>query len=134
MGLQNFIWVMIGSALGGAARFWGSVVIANRFGETFPWGTIAVNVSGCFVIGFFNTLSGPDGRFMVPVVARQFVMIGLCGGFTTFSAFSLQTLTLMQDGEWFDAGSNVALSVVLCMVAVWLGHILAASLNQLRGA
>jgi CrcB protein len=67
-------------------------------------------------------------------VARQFVMIGLCGGFTTFSAFSLQTLSLMQNGEWFDAASNVALSVVLCMVAVWLGHIAAASLNQLRGA
>ena len=72
MGLQNFIWVMIGSALGGAARFWGSVVVANRFGETFPWGTIAVNILGCFVIGFFNTLSGPDGRLFVPIVARQF--------------------------------------------------------------
>jgi len=134
MGLQNFLWVMIGSALGGAARFWGSVVVANRFGETFPWGTIIVNVLGCFVIGFFNTLSGPDGRIFVPIVARQFVMIGLCGGFTTFSAFSLQTLTLMQNGEWFNAASNVALSVVLCMLAVWLGHLAAASLNQLRGS
>jgi CrcB protein len=91
-------------------------------------------VLGCFVIGFFNTLSGPDGRLFVPTVARQFVMIGLCGGFTTFSAFSLQTLSLMQDGEWFNAASNVVLSVVLCMVAVWLGHLAAASLNQLRGA
>ncbi|HEY8014830.1 MAG TPA: CrcB family protein, partial [Dongiaceae bacterium] len=68
MGFQNFLWVMIGSALGGAARFWGSVVVANSFGETFPWGTIVVNVLGCFVIGFFNTLSGPDGRIFVPVV------------------------------------------------------------------
>ena len=131
MGLQNFLWVMIGSALGGAARFWGSVVVANRFGETFPWGTIIVNVLGCFVIGFFNTLSGPDGRIFVPIVARQFVMIGLCGGFTTFSAFSLQTLTLMQAGDWARAGLYVLLSVLLCLVAVWLG---VAAVQVLKGA
>ena len=99
-----------------------------------PWGTLIVNVTGSFVIGFFNTLTGPDGRLLVGGTARQFVMIGVCGGYTTFSSFSLQTLSLAQEGEWLQAGGNILLSVVLCLVAVWLGHILAASLNQLRGA
>jgi fluoride exporter len=129
MGLWNFVWVMIGGAIGSAARFWGSVVIAQRFGETFPWGTLIVNVIGCFVIGLFNTLTGPDGRWFLPIAARQFVMIGLCGGFTTFSAFSLQTLSLIQNGEWLHAGNNVLLSVLLCMIAVWLGHVLAANVS-----
>jgi fluoride exporter len=105
------------------------VVIAQRFGETFPWGTLIVNVIGCFVIGLFNTLTGPDGRWFLPIAARQFVMIGICGGFTTFSAFSLQTLTLIQNGEWLHAGNNVLFSVLLCMIAVWLGHVLAANVG-----
>jgi fluoride exporter len=129
MGFWNFVWVMIGGALGSAGRFWGSVVIAQRFGETFPWGTLLINVIGCFVIGLFNTLTGPDGRWFLPIAARQFVMIGLCGGFTTFSAFSLQTLTLVQNGEWLHAGGNVLFSVALCMIAVWLGHVLAANVS-----
>ena len=61
-------------------------------------------------------------------------MIGLCGGFTTFSSFSLQTLALAQDGEWLRAGANVMLSVALCLIAVWVGHVLAASINQMKGA
>jgi fluoride exporter len=132
--IQTYLYVMIGSALGGAARYWCSGFVAQQFGETFPWGTIVVNIVGSFVIGFFATLTGPDGRYLVGSNARQFVMAGLCGGYTTFSAFSLQTLSLMRDGEWLRAGGNIGLSVVLCMLAVWLGHIAAASLNQLRGA
>ncbi|QBR72348.1 fluoride efflux transporter CrcB [Beijerinckiaceae bacterium] len=128
-----YLWIMLGSALGGAGRYWFSGFVANRIGETFPWGTIFVNISGCFVIGFFATLTGPDGRLLVGTTARQFVMVGLCGGYTTFSSFSLQTLTLVQDGEWARAAANVGLSVVLCFVAVWLGHIAASMLNQLKG-
>ena len=129
MGFWNFAWVMIGGAIGSAARFWGSVVIAQRVGETFHWGTLIVNVIGCFVIGLFNTLTGPDGRWFLPIAARQFVMIGICGGFTTFSAFSLQTLALVQNGEWLHAGGNIVFSVGLCMIAVWLGHVLAANVS-----
>jgi CrcB protein len=132
--LQNYIWVMIGSALGGGARYWCSGFVAERIGETFPWGTLIVNVTGSFVIGFFATLTGPDGRFLVGTTARQFVMVGICGGYTTFSSFSLQTLNLIRDGEWFRAGGNIGLSVVLCMLAVWLGLIAATALNQLKGA
>jgi CrcB protein len=115
-------------------RYWCSGFIAERFGETFPWGTILVNVSGSFVIGFFATLTAPDGRLLVGSTARQFVMVGICGGYTTFSSFSLQTLNLVREGEWLRAGGNIVLSVVLCLAAVWIGHVLAAALNQLKGA
>jgi CrcB protein len=129
-----YVWVMIGSALGGGARYWCSGFAANHFGETFPTGTLIVNVVGSFIIGFFATLTGPDGRFLVRTEARQFVMTGICGGYTTFSSFSLQTLNLVRDGEMGLAAANIGSSVVLCLVAVWLGHIAAMSLNQLKGA
>ena len=129
-----YFWVALGSALGGVARYWCSGVVASAFGETFPWGTILVNVAGSFVIGFFGTLTSPDGRLFVGSDMRQFVMAGLCGGYTTFSSFSVQTLHLLQDGEWLRAGSNVVLSVVLCLAAVWAGHVIAVGINQLKGS
>ncbi len=122
--------VAIGSALGGVARYGLSGVVARAFGETFPWGTLVVNVTGSFLIGVVATLTGPDGRVLVSPVARQFWLIGIFGGFTTFSAFSLQTLSLAQDGEWLRAGGNVALSVGLCLVFVWLGAALASWVNR----
>jgi CrcB protein len=125
---------MIGSVLGGCARYFISGAIARRLGETFPWGTLIVNVLGSFIIGFFATLTGPDGRVMASTETRQFVMIGICGGYTTFSSFSLQTLELVRDGEVLRAGGHIALSVILCLLAVWLGHIAAALLNKLKGA
>ncbi len=123
--------VALGGAIGSVARFWCSGLVANALGQTFPWGTLVVNIAGSLVIGFTATLTGPDGRMFVPSDVRTFIMVGICGGYTTFSSFSLQTLALMQDGEWFQAGGNVVLSVVLCMVSVWLGHVLAASINQI---
>jgi len=132
--LLVYFWIAVGSAMGGVARYWLSGFVAERIGQTFPWGTLIVNVTGSFVIGFFGTLTGPDGRLLVNSTARQFVMMGLCGGYTTFSSFSLQTLTLAQDGEWLWAGANIALSVALCLLGVWLGHIAAAALNGLEGA
>jgi CrcB protein len=130
--VQAYLWIAIGSALGGMARFWCSGVIARLVGETFPWGTILVNVTGSLIIGFFATLTGPDGRVFADTTTRQFVMIGLCGGFTTFSAFSLQTLNLMNDGEWFYVGLNIGASVIFCLVAVWIGHLLAEHLTALK--
>jgi CrcB protein len=93
---------------------------------------LLINVSGSFVIGFFGTLTGPDGRVFAGATTRQFVTIGICGGYTTFSSFSLQTLNLMNDGEWLHAGGNIVLSVVLCLIGVWLGVVLAAMLNALQ--
>ena len=105
---------------------------ARWFGETFPWGTLFVNVTGSFLIGFFATLTGPDGRIFAGTTTRQFFMLGIFGGFTTFSSFSLQTLNLVQDGELLQAGSNIIGSVIFCLIAVWLGHILALSINTMK--
>jgi len=132
--MLSYLWIALGGALGSVARFWLSGLIAGRVGEAFPWGTIIVNIMGSFVIGFIATLTGPDGRWLASTAMRQFLMIGICGGYTTFSSFSLQTLTLAQDGEWLWAAGNIVISVVLCLLAVWLGHVAAASLNGLKGA
>ena len=127
-----YFWIAVGSATGGIARYWCSGVAARLIGETFPWGTLIVNVIGSFIIGFVATLTAPDGRVFIGSTARLGIMAGFCGGYTTFSSFSIQTLNLMNDGEWLHAGANVVLSVVLCLVAVWLGHILALAINTMK--
>jgi CrcB protein len=132
--MMLYLLVGLGGALGSMARFWLSGLVSTQIGETFPWGTLAVHVTGPFVIGFFATLTWPDGRMFVGGTTRQFVMTGICGGYTTFSSFSLQTLNLAQDGEWWRAGGNVLSSVTVCLIAVWLGHLAAAYLNQLKGS
>jgi len=124
----NYILVMLGGALGTGARFWVSGFVARRFGEFFPLGTLAVNVTGSFIVGFFGALTDSEGSFLIPSRFRQFFMIGVCGGYTTFSSFSLQTLDLTQDGDWLKAGLNVLLSFGCCLVAVWVGRILAGAL------
>ena len=124
------LWVAIGSALGGVGRFALSVLIAERVAGVFPWATLIVNVSGSFVIGLFATLTGPDGRLLAGTTARQFVMVGLCGGYTTFSAFSLQTLDLARNGDWPRVAAYILASVLLCLLAVWLGHIAAVAINR----
>jgi CrcB protein len=128
--MLNYILVGLGSAAGGVARFWASGFIADRFGPSFPWGTLLVNVTGSFLIGLFATLTAPDGRWLVGPSGRNFFMSGLCGGYTTFSSFSLQTVNLAQEREWLYASANIAGSVVMCLVAVWLGHLLAEAINS----
>jgi CrcB protein len=122
--MRLMLLIAFGSALGGVARYWLSGVVAAWKGEAFPWGTIVINVIGSAVIGVVAAW-GDSGRFNLSLETRQFLMVGLCGGFTTFSAFSLQTLRLMQVGDWLRAGANIALSVVLCLGAVALGYWLA---------
>jgi fluoride exporter len=131
--MLNYLWVGLGGALGSIARYWFSGLIARFFGETFPLGTLLVNVSGSFIIGFFAMATGPDGRWLVAPGVRTFFMIGICGGYTTFSSFSLQTLDLARDGEKLFAGLNAVLSLTLCLLAVWLGDLLAASLMHTKG-
>ncbi len=120
-----YLWVAVGSALGGMARYWMTIAVATVTGPSFPWGTIAINILGSFIIGLFAALTGVEGRFTASVEARAFVMTGLCGGYTTFSAFSLQTIALVRDGRWMGAFVNVALSVILCLGAVLLGYVVA---------
>lgn len=129
-----YLLIALGGALGSVARFALSGFVAGHIGETFPWGTMIVNISGSFVIGFFATLTSPDGRLLVSSGGRQFFMTGVLGGFTTFSSFSLQTLNLVRDGEWWQAGGNVTGSIVACLLAVWLGHLAAVYLNSLKGS
>ena len=128
----TYFWIAVGGALGSVARYGCSSLAAAWVGETFPWGPLVVNVAGSAVIGFFATLTGPDGRVLVSPDVRQFVMVGICGGYTTFSSFSLQTLNLVRDGDMLAAGGNIMGSVVLCLAAVWLGHVAAAALGQTR--
>ncbi len=116
---------MVGGAIGSAMRYAMSAWIAEATDSTFPWGTLAVNVLGSLVIGFFTGLTGPDGVLLVSPMVRAFVTIGILGGFTTFSSFSLQTMLLLQDGQWVSAASNVLSSVVLCLVAAGVGIALA---------
>lgn len=127
--LQSSIWVALGGAMGSLMRFWFGEWFSSVSDSRFPWATVLVNISGSFLIGLIATLTAPDGRYVATPVARQFLMVGICGGYTTFSAFSLQTLVLAQTGDWPRAGANVVASVVLCLVAVWLGHLAAAALN-----
>jgi CrcB protein len=125
---MTYLWVALGSALGGMARYGCAGLAARWFGASFPWGTLTINVSGSLLIGFLATVLAPDGRLLAAPDTRAFMMIGILGGFTTFSSFSLETLNLARDGEWLWAGANIASSIVLCLIAVWLGHIAARAL------
>ncbi len=127
-----YLWVALGSALGGVGRYGFGLLAARLWGEAFPWGTIAINVVGSFIIGFFATLTVPDGVLPASANLRTFVMVGICGGFTTFSSFSLQTLSLARDGNWLGVMGNVVLSVVLCLLAVTLGHVAADRIGTAR--
>lgn len=119
-----YFWVAIGGALGSVARHWLSGLVAERYAQGFPWNTLVVNVFGSLVIGFLAALAEAQGRAQLSPAARQFFMAGLCGGFTTFSSFSLQTLSLLRDRQWLYAGANALLSVSLCLLAVWFGLVL----------
>ena len=111
------LWVIAGSAIGGLARYWLAIVVAWLLGPSFPWGTLLINVMGSFVIGLAG--SATDAR--EHAAFRAFLMVGICGGFTTFSSFSLQTFELMEAGRSGAALGYIALSVGLCLAAVWAG-------------
>jgi CrcB protein len=121
-------WVALGSALGGMSRYWLGGVVARSIGDDFPYGTLLINVLGSFVIGFFGTLTLPDGPRPASLDTRLFVMVGLCGGFTTFSSFSLQTFELLRSGESIRAASYIVASVLLCVIGTAIGHALAAGI------
>ncbi len=125
-----YLFVAVGSALGGVLRHWLSMLLGDWAGQSFPWGTLTVNVTGCFAVGFFAALTEASGPVFIPTEWRQFFIVGFCGGFTTFSSFSLQTLTLAQFGEWRSSAMNIGLSITLCLLSVWLGSLSALSLNR----
>lgn len=120
--MQAYLWIGLGGALGSMARHWSNGIVATLAGVGFPWGTLVINILGSFIIGFAATAMSADGRFPSHETAKQFVMVGICGGYTTFSAFSLQTLALLRGEQYLYAAGNVGLSVILCMIAVWAGY------------
>jgi CrcB protein len=117
----SYLWVAVGSALGGVGRVACAGLSVRWFGETFPWGTLFVNVLGSLVIGVLAAVIPAESRWLSDN-ARDFLMIGICGGFTTFSSFSLQTLNLARNGEWGAAAGYTLGSVVLCLAAVAIGY------------
>jgi CrcB protein len=128
-----YAYVAVGSVLGGSARYLASVLLQSA-GHGFPWATLFVNVTGSFVIGFYSAITGPDGRVFASARQRQFVMTGFCGGYTTFSTFSLETFQLIRSGHVSTGLMNLFISIVAWLVAVWLGHTIATRLNRLKGS
>lgn len=125
-----YVWVALGGALGSVARYACSGLAARWLGASFPWGTLLVNVTGSFLIGALAALVTIDGKPLLGADARALVMVGVLGGFTTFSSFSLETLNLARAGAVGAASAYVAASLVVCLLAVWLGFATAALLNR----
>ncbi len=121
--MQRILLIGLAGLVGTLGRYALSGFVARRFGETFPVGTLVVNVTGCFLAGFAFYLM--QERFLVNHTLRTVVLIGLLGGFTTFSSFSLQTFTLLRDGQIGLATVNVVISNVLCLLMIWAGYMLA---------
>jgi fluoride exporter len=120
--MQKTILIAMAGATGTLLRYWLAGVVAKQYGETFPWGTLAVNLIGCLVAGAVFGLT--EERFLVSDTVRTVILIGLLGGFTTFSAYGLQTLTLLRDGSFGLAILNVVTSNILGLFMAWIGYVL----------
>ena len=116
---MKFLLIVLCGGAGSLARYVAGTAVTARYGSRFPWGTLVVNVTGSFLIGLFAGMF----RSGASTTARAFLMTGICGGYTTFSSFSLQNLQLLENGNYYYAGVNTALSLLLCMLGVWLGYI-----------
>jgi CrcB protein len=126
--LATTVMIGLGGACGTLLRYWAGLA-TMRWSQWLPWGTILINVSGSFMIAFFGMLTAGNGRFAASETVRLVFMVGICGGFTTFSSFSLQTLDLLRQGAVLRAALNITLSMALCMVSVTAGYLAAQALN-----
>jgi CrcB protein len=124
--------VTVGGVIGSLLR-WAVALALPLTEHGLPWATFVANATGCFAIGFYATLTGPDGRLFVGPRSRQFFMVGICGGYTTFSGFSLEMVRFVLTGDWRSAALYLLISVASWLVAVWLGEVLARRLNNMRG-
>jgi CrcB protein len=119
----TWLAVAAGGALGSLARFWLAAAMTALTGPRFPWGTLLINVVGSAIIGLVAAVTLTPARVAMHPDLRVFLMVGICGGFTTFSAFSLQTLELLQAGDTWAAACYIVGSLVFCLVAVWTGFL-----------
>jgi CrcB protein len=119
--MQRTIFIAFAGLAGTLIRYWLSGFVARQYGETFPWGTLVVNLIGCFLAGAIYYLA--DERFLISPTLRTMILIGLLGGLTTFSSYGLQTFTLLRDGEIGLATLNIAVSNVLGLFMVWAGYV-----------
>ncbi len=119
----EYLYIAIGSALGGMMRYWCMINASNYFGNNFPYGTLIVNILGSFIIGCLAGLIFA-GKRSISDNMQKFMMVGICGGYTTFSSFSLDTLKLLQKAEYLKAASNITMSVILCLLASYIGYII----------
>lgn len=131
--IRLYFLVGMGGAVGTLTRLALSDLATRAWGASFPWGTLLINITGCLLIGFFATATEPGGHWTIHPDLRLAVTTGFCGGYTTFSAFSHQTLSLFRQGVWAKAGANVLGSVILCLAAVVVGHWLGTLLNARAG-
>lgn len=135
---NNYLVVGLGSALGGIGRVMLTSSIARKLADGTTWGALAgttkatllVNVTGSFLIGIFVAATGPEGRWPASSRAQLFFVSGVCGGYTTFSSFSLQTLQMAREGHLLHAGANIVASVVICLAAVFAGHFCGSLLSR----
>lgn len=119
--MQKTIFIALAGLVGTLIRYWLSGFVARQYGETFPWGTLIVNLIGCFLAGAIYYLA--DERFLISPTLRTIILIGLLGGLTTFSSYGLQTFALLRDGEIGLATLNIAASNVLGLFMVWAGYV-----------
>lgn len=128
--MRLYLAIVAGGIVGSLMRWLAALVLPAA---GFPWPTLFANVTGCFLIGFYAALTGPDGRLFVDPRTRQFVMTGICGGYTTFSGFSLEMLHLVQAGDGGRALLYLGVSIAGWLLAVGLGDIAARRLNNRAG-
>jgi len=127
---MSYLWVAVGGALGSMGRYAVGRAVARLGDGVFPWGTLIVNVSGSLAIGFLAGLATADGRAVLSSDARAFLLVGVLGGFTTFSSFSLETLNLVRADQWIGGAVNVLASVGLCLIAVSIGFAAASAFSR----
>lgn len=127
-----YLLIALGGALGSVARYSISEAIGLRFDNPFPWGTFIVNLTGSFAIGLLSTYAGPGARHLASNEGRLFLLTGFCGGYTTFSAFSIQTLQLLRAGDVTRAATYIASSIILCILGAWVGLAVGTSFGTAR--
>ncbi len=119
---MNYLLVGIGAGIGGSLRYWLSAVVYKILPTYFPFGTLAVNVIGSFILGIL--IFGLDEKELLSPTLKLLLAIGFCGGFTTFSTFSFETINLLRDSEFLFVGLNIILNVVLTMIGVYLAYLM----------